>query len=84
VGVIRYRKVADMPPPGRRNPSDPRTYARIKDLWRFCSRCLPALFESGVYRYRSIEDSQSARERATIERMRALRDSRAKRGHRRG
>jgi hypothetical protein len=82
VGVTRYREVAEMPPPGRSDPSDPRTYTRIKGLWRFCSRCLPALFEPGVYRYRSIEESQAARERATIDRMRALRAARKRQGHR--
>jgi hypothetical protein len=37
---------------------------------------VPPLFRAGVYRYRSIEDSAAVRDRATIERMRALRESR--------
>ena len=78
MGVTRYRDVVDMPPPGRSDPSDPRTYERIKKLWRFASRGLPALFEPGVIRYRSIEESQAARERATIQRMRAVRTTRAR------
>jgi hypothetical protein len=76
VGVTRYRDVADMPPPGRSDPADPRTYARIKELWRSSSRFLPPLFEPGVTRYRSIDESQAARERATIQRMRAVRAAR--------
>jgi hypothetical protein len=75
MSVTRYRDASEMPPPARGNPSDPRTYARIKNLWRFSSRCVQPLFQAGVYRYRSIEESQAARERATIERMRATRRS---------
>lgn len=74
--VDRFRDVADMPPPPRRDPSDPATYARIKMLWRSADR-LPALFGPGVYRYRSIEASDAARERALIARMRAMRLTRS-------
>jgi hypothetical protein len=77
--VIRYRGVEEMPAPGRGDPGDPATYARIKDLWRFADRSLPRLFKPGVYRYRSIGESESARERATIERMRAVRATRTAR-----
>ncbi len=75
--VKRYRDVAEMPPPERGDPADPATYMRIRDLWRFSSR-LPAMFRQGVYRYRSIEESQAARERATIDRMRAMRAARTR------
>jgi hypothetical protein len=37
---------------------------------------LPPLFPPGVTRYRSIEDSQAAREQATIQRMREVRAAR--------
>jgi hypothetical protein len=65
-----------MPPIGRGDPDDAHTYARIKQLWRFSSRCLPPLLRPGVHRYRSIEDRQAARARLTNERMRALRAAR--------
>ena len=71
--VKRYRDVADMPPPSAGDPADRATYARIKELWRFSSRLVPPLFAPGVYRYRSIEESDAARERAIIERMRVMR-----------
>lgn len=75
--VKRYRDVSEMPAPPRGDPKDPSTYARIKELWRFSHRVVQLpLFPPGVYRYRSIEDSQAARERATIERMRLLRAQR--------
>jgi len=73
VTVKRYRDVAEMPPPPPGDPADRATYARIKELWRFSSRLVPPLFAAGVYRYRSVEESNEARERATIERMRAMR-----------
>lgn len=77
--VKRYRDVAEMPPPERGDPADPRTYMRIKELWRFASR-LPPLFPPGVYRYRSVEESNAAHERALIARMRSTRDSQVRTG----
>ncbi|MEJ7599421.1 MAG: hypothetical protein WKG01_16055 [Kofleriaceae bacterium] len=76
--VTRYRDVADMPAPPAREPQDPTTYARIRDLWQFSSRLVPALYPPGVYRYRSVEDSNVARERATIDRMRIIRAARVR------
>jgi hypothetical protein len=77
VTVKRYRDVSEMPAPQRGDPKDPNTYARIRELWRFSSRIVSLpLFRPGVYRYRSIEESQAAREEATIERMRRLRAKR--------
>ena len=74
--VQRFRDVADMPAPPRGDPADPATYARIKELWQFSSRLLPALFRPGVYRYRSVEESDAAREAALLARMRSMRASR--------
>jgi len=73
MSVTRYRDVADLPAPPRSDPADPTTYARIRDLWRFSSRCVTPLFAPGVYRYRSIEASQAARDTAEVERMRQMR-----------
>jgi hypothetical protein len=74
--VKRYRDVSEMPPPSPGVPHDPMTFARIRELWHFSSRLVPPLFQPGVYRYRSIDDSTAARDRATIERMRGLRETR--------
>jgi hypothetical protein len=80
VTVKRYRDVSEMPSSSYGDPSDPNTYARIKQLWQFSERVVSLpLFRPGVYRYRSIEEMQAARDRATIERMRALRALRARR-----
>lgn len=74
--VERYHDVADMPPPARLDPKDPSTWARIRELWSFGTRRLPPLFPPGVTRFRTIEDLQAAREAATLERMRRMRDQR--------
>ena len=76
MSVQRFRHVADMPPPDRGDPKDPATYARVRELWSFSARHLPPLFAPGLYRYRTIEESEVARDAATVLRMRALRDAR--------
>lgn len=73
--VQRYRDVADMPPPERADPRDPSTWSRIRAVWGVANR-LPPLFPPGLYRYRSVEESDVAREAATIARMRVLRERR--------
>jgi hypothetical protein len=77
VTVKRYRDISEMPALPRTDPNAPNAYARIKELWRFSSRVVSLpLFQPGVYRYRTIEESQAARDKATIERMRLLRAKR--------
>ncbi len=80
MSVRRYRDVAAMPPPAPSAPGVAATYARIRDAWRFANRLVTQpLYRPGVYRYRSIEDSEVARDRATIERMRTMRAARERR-----
>ena len=74
MSVQRYRSVADMPAPERKARAD--GYEHVRALWRFSSRLVPPLFSPGVYKYRSIEDSQAARETATVDRMRRMRATR--------
>jgi hypothetical protein len=76
MSVTRYRDISEMPSPTRGDPKDPATYRRIRELWQFTHATLPALFRPGVYRYASIEESERARDDATIVRMRTLRVSR--------
>ena len=73
--VKRYRDVSEMPPPPAGDRADPGTFRRIRELWALADR-LPALFPPGVRKYRSIEEADAARERAVIERMRAVRAAR--------
>ena len=71
--VTRYRDVSEMPaPPARAG------YTHVKQLWQFASRLVPPLYPPVVVRFRSIEDSQAAREKATIERMRRMRAARGR------
>jgi len=74
--VQRYRDVADMLSPERLDPEHPTTWARIRAIWASANR-LPSLFSPGLYRYRSVEESDAARDAATLVRMRALRERRA-------
>ena len=76
MSVTKYRDIVDMPTPVHRDPADPSTHRRIKELWSFSGRLAPSLFEPGVYRYRSIDESRTAREQRIIERMRAIRAKR--------
>lgn len=74
--IERYRSVEEMPPPPRRDPRDPATWAAIRELWALAQATLPPLYPPGVTRFRSIEEAQHAREAATLERMRAVRRAR--------
>ena len=76
--VKRYRDIADMPAPSPNAPGVASTYDRIRELWRFSSRLVPPLFQPGVYRFRSVEESGAARDRATIDRMRTVRATRTR------
>jgi hypothetical protein len=76
VTVKKYRDVSEMPSPAAGKRAVPATYRRVAELWQFSGRLVPALYQPGVYKFRSIEDSNAARERATLERMRAMRAKR--------
>jgi hypothetical protein len=66
--VRKYRSVSDMPRPER---SDDATLAhRIRILWRRAFSLCPTTPRRGVRRFRSIEDANDERDRATTERMR--------------
>ena len=73
MSLTKYRSVAEMPPPGRAD--DASLAARIRASWRRAFLLAPPGFPRGVRRFRTIEAANEARERATVERMRALRAS---------
>lgn len=69
MAVTKYRSVADLPRPARVEgdvlPS------RIRALWNRSVLLSPRDFPRGVTRFRSIEEANAARARATLERMRS-------------
>ncbi len=69
--VEKYRDVADMPRISRVRDSE--LPERITMLWRRAARLAPPNVVAGIQRFRSIEEANAARERATIERMREVR-----------
>ena len=73
--VKRYRDVSAMPASPYAAPG-PTRHARIRELWAFAARTTMPLYRPGVYRFHSVEDSGADRERATIDRMRAMRAAR--------
>jgi hypothetical protein len=64
--VKKYRSVADMPP-----VPPPETleelWKRITALWARSWALSPMIYPKGVFKFRSIEEAQAARERVTQE-----------------
>lgn len=71
--IKRYRSIEEVPAPERRDPSDPEFLERLFAFLSSPPRRLPPLFEPGIYKYRSVEEANEAREAALIERARAAR-----------
>jgi hypothetical protein len=67
--VSRYRSVADMPRPEPATSSE--LAVRIRVLWNRAFLLSRPSFPRGVARFRSVEEANAARERATLERMQA-------------
>ena len=68
--VQKYRSVEDMPRPELVPAAD--LAARIRALWKRARMLAPApVVPRGVTRFRSIEEANTAREAATLRRMRA-------------
>jgi hypothetical protein len=72
MSVQRFRDIADVPPVPATNRIDPATIANMKAVLSLSSHLLP-LFAPGVYRYRSIDEANAARDEAELARMRAMR-----------
>ena len=65
--VFKYRDIADMPPLPL-VPMEQRA-ARIRSLWERAHLIGGGVISRGVLRFRSIDDANSTRTRATLERM---------------
>jgi len=70
--IHRYRSIEEVPPAPALDPLDPTTPWRALALSEALARQLPPLFAPGVYRYRSIEEANAAKEEAVIARVRHL------------
>lgn len=66
--VFKYRSPGEMPAPER--VSGPDLPARIRALWARSFLLCPPISRRGVRRFRSIEEANEDRMRATLERMR--------------
>lgn len=60
--VWKYRDVSEMPPPPRPATTD-ELVRRIRSLWRRAARFGRGGYPPGVYKFRSLEQAQAARER---------------------
>lgn len=77
--VKKYRSVADMPPvPTPENPEE--LWRRITALWARSWVLSPMIYPKGVFKFRSIEEAQAARERVTQENVDRIARERKERG----
>ena len=70
--VRKFRSVEEMNQPTWRKPGDPMLYRAIEGVWELARRTNPRRFPPGVYKYRSIEDMDRAREQWLAEHVAAL------------
>lgn len=67
--VFKYRRVEDMPPPPKAEPTD--AWKRISDIWALSDRLSPRRYPHGVFRFRSIDEANRQRDEWTTERLRS-------------
>jgi hypothetical protein len=74
--VKKYRSVAEMPRVPHCEPLSQDCIARITRLWARASAMSPRIYPRGVFKFRSIEEAQAARDRVTGENVRRLEEER--------
>jgi hypothetical protein len=74
--VKKYRSVEDMPPVPPCETLDEACLRRIAKLWSRSSSFAARIYPRGVFKFRSIEEAQEARERVTQENVDRLRRER--------
>lgn len=78
--VQKFRSIEDMPPVPWCETLDEACLRRIAKLWARSSAFSPRIYPRGVFKFRSIEEAQEARERVTqenIDRLRREREAQA-------
>ena len=64
--VEKYRSIEDMPDVPRRRPGDPQPSRTMRQLWDFGRRAATMRFRPGVYKFRSIEEMDAARDEILV------------------
>jgi hypothetical protein len=77
--VQKFRSVEDMPPVDWCTTVDEAFFRRIARLWSRSSALSARIYPRGVFKFRSIEEAQEARERVTRENIERLQRERAER-----
>jgi hypothetical protein len=77
VPVKKYRSVEDMPPVPPPETVD-ELMRRISALWARSWAMSPMVYPRGVFKFRTLEEAQAARERVTQENIDRLRREREK------
>ena len=76
--VQKFRSVEDMPPVPPCETLDAECLRRIASLWARSSAFSNRVYPRGVFKFRSIEEAQTARERVVQENVDRLRRERGK------
>ncbi|MFL6195998.1 MAG: hypothetical protein ACJ75H_17595 [Thermoanaerobaculia bacterium] len=75
--VRKYRSAAEMPPVERCDPRSEDFLDRVAKHWARSSAFSQRIYPRGVFKFRSIEEAQQARDRVTQENIDRLRRERA-------
>ena len=74
--IQKFRSIEDMPPVPRCKTLDEECLRRIAGLWEWSTAFGARIYPRGVFKFRSIEEAQAARERVTRENIDRLRRER--------
>jgi hypothetical protein len=75
--IQKFRSVEEMPPVDWCDPQGEEFLRRVSKLWARSSAFSQRIYPRGVFKFRSIEEAQQARERVTQENIDRLRRERA-------
>lgn len=66
--IQKFRSVEDMPRPlGEDIANDIDLRRRISALWKRAARISPRVYPRGIFKFRTLEEAQQARDRVTAE-----------------
>lgn len=82
--IQKFCSVEDMPRPDvQGNLSSEEVRSRIANLWSRTFRISPRIYPKGLFKFRSIEEAQEAREQVTARNVERLARERESRSHER-